>query len=195
MKKLLLILFAMSVSFSAMAQVLETELEPKTDVEPKANVEPKTTVELKKTSNDELVTKKNHISVNYCDFSAMLIGEGFLAAFTGAENVSFWGGVSLTYTHNLSKRWQLGGQVTIGGTTERIYTVIMPVGSFDYYRNSWFKVSGEIGAGVLFHKDIVGFAPQVYPLVMRFGSEKVAFFCKLGIGMLGLGGAGLQIGF
>ena len=181
MKKTFVLLFAMAMSLSAVAQVVqETELEPKNAVE--LNVE----------SKDELVTKKNHISINFCDYLVELFGGALISALSGDKFDEGWGAISVTYTHNLTKRWQLGGQVTIG--LRYATTTIMPVASFDYYRNSWFKISGEAGAGVMFNKDMATFAAQIYPAVLRFGNDGVAGFVKVGVGTMGFVGAGIQFG-
>ena len=172
MKKFVLLLVVMAGSLTAMAQ------------------------------EKELVTKNNHITVSYCDFITETFVEalssGLIHAITdpdGKYKTKSWGSISVTYTHNLSKRWQLGGQVAVGGLAGETLTTIMPIASFDYYRNSWFKISGEAGAGIMFIPDKAAFAFQVYPAVLRFGSDKVAGVIKGGIGTLCFLSAGIQFGF
>ena len=137
MKKILLLLVTISISMSAMAKDYEFE------------------------------TKKNHISVNYCEYTVGVID----GQFENWETNNSWGGISITYTHNLSKRFELGGQVTLGGSTDLFSTTVMPVIGVDYYRNSWFKVSGEAGLGIFFNRYGSCFAYQAYPAVLRFGSD------------------------
>ena len=142
----------------------------------------------------DYVVKKNHISLCYVDYTACIIAAGFGDAISGDKS-SYVGAFTAQYTRSIKNWLEVGGVVAVGGTTKSLMGHIMPVANFNYWRNSWFKISGEAGVGVAFTRDSAGFAFQVYPAVMRFGSDKIAGVIKGGIGTMGYVGIGLQFGF